>query len=459
MNQAGNGMKHQKQLFGTNGVRGIVGTGMTPELAMRIGMALASLRPGTIAVGRDTRTSGPALSGAIKAGIMACGCDVCDVGVIPTPALQYLVREGFDAGAMITASHNPPQYNGVKVIEADGTEMDDEETIALEERIFSQDFAVKSWDLVGTETFAPHLTERYIEAVRAAFPDGIGRGMTVVVDAGSGPASRTTPAILSRLGCTVHTINSTEDGTFPGRLPEPSPEGLEPLAQLVRETKAAFGVAHDGDADRAVFVDEQGEYLEENREFALMQRYMCQKHPGIVVTTVSTSRLCETIAEETGCRVYYTPVGSIIVARTMLALAETGGTVSFGGEGNGGLIFPAHQHCRDGGMTAAAMVALLAGAMVPLSALAGALPPYVMIKDKIDADKPAALRARLIEAFAGDDTDLTDGIRINRPDAWALLRPSGTEPFMRLVIEGETWAAADRLHADVMAVIGPPARK
>ncbi|MBN1195499.1 MAG: phosphoglucosamine mutase [Methanomicrobiaceae archaeon] len=459
MNQAGNAIKQQKRLFGTNGVRGIVGTAMTPDLAMRIGMALASMRPGTIVVGRDTRTSGPALSGAIKAGIMACGCDVCDVGVIPTPALQYLVREGFDAGAMITASHNPPEYNGVKVIEADGTEMDDEETIALEERIFSEDFAVKSWDLVGTETFDPHLTERYIEAVAGAFPDGTGRGMTVVVDAGSGPASRTTPEILSRLGCTVHTINSTEDGTFPGRLPEPSPAGLAPLAQLVRETRAAFGVAHDGDADRAVFVDEQGDYLEENREFALMQRYMCRKQPGIVITTVATSRLCETVAGETGCRVHYTPVGSIVVARTMRALAEAGETVSFGGEGNGGLIFPAHQHCRDGGMTAAAMVALLTGAGEPLSALSKALPPYVMIKDKIHADEPAALCARLIEACTADDTDLTDGIRINRPDAWALLRPSGTEPFMRLVIEGENRAAAERLQADVMAVIGLSSRK
>ncbi|KQC03598.1 MAG: phosphoglucosamine mutase [Methanoculleus sp. SDB] len=451
-------MKQQKRLFGTNGVRGIIGTGMTPELAMHIGMALASMRPGTIAVGRDTRTSGPALSGAIKAGIMACGSRVCDVGIVPTPALQYLVREGFDAGAMITASHNPPEYNGVKVIEADGTEMDDGETIALEKRIFSGNFTVKSWDLVGTEIFAPHLAERYIEAVAGAFPEGIGRGMTVVVDAGSGPASRTTPAILARLGCRVHTINTTEDGTFPGRLPEPSPAGLAPLAELVRETRAAFGVAHDGDADRAVFVDEQGDYLEENREFALMQRYACRKHPGTVVTTVSTSRLCETVAKETGCRVHYTPVGSIYVARTMLALAGAGETVSFGGEGNGGLIFPAHQHCRDGGMAAAAMVALLAGAAEPLSALSAALPPYVMIKDKIDTDDPAALCSRLIGACAGEETDLTDGIRINRPDAWALLRPSGTEPFMRLVIEGDTRTAAERLQADIMAVIGRPAR-
>jgi phosphomannomutase/phosphoglucomutase len=446
--------KTKKQLFGTNGVRGIVGRDMTPDLVMRIGMALATMRKGTIAVGRDTRTSGPALCSAVKAGILACGCDVVDVGVLPTPALQYLVKHHFDAGAMITASHNPPEYNGVKIIDADGTEMGDEETIQLEQRLFSESFEVQGWESVGSEVYAPHRIEEYIDAIVRSFPPHVGEGMTVVVDPGSGPAAHSTPTILSRMGCRVHTVNATMDGTFPGRLPEPSPEGLATLAELVKKTGAAFGVAHDGDADRAVFVDETGTYVEENVEFALMQRYVCRNRTGFVVTPVSTSRRVEDVCAENGCQVAYTPVGSIYVARTMLDMAASGSTVLFGGEGNGGLIFPDHQHCRDGGMTAAAMVGLLAAEQSSLSSLAGDLPDYFMIKEKIFARDPASVVTMVKARFSDERLDATDGIRINRDHAWALLRPSGTEPFMRLLVEGQDRRSAEALYAEITAAIG-----
>jgi phosphomannomutase/phosphoglucomutase len=442
--------KKQKRLFGTNGVRGVVGEDMTPDLVMRIGMAFASMRSGRIAVGRDTRTSGPALASAVKAGILACGSDVVDAGILPIPALQYIVKQSFAGGAMITASHNPPQYNGVKVIEPDGTEMGDEETIQLEDRLFAGAFATKTWQGVGREEQNVHLIQEYINAVAGKFPADIGTGMTVVVDPGSGPTALTTPEILTRLGCRVFTINAHMDGRFPGRLPEPSPEGLEGLARMVVETKAAFGVAHDGDGDRAVFIDENGAYLEENAEFALMQRSICRKNSGIVVTPVSTSQLAETVASETGCRLVYTPVGSIYVARTMLALQEAGENVVFGGEGNGGLIFPEHQFCRDGGMTAAAMVALLAEEKAPLSALAGSLPARHMIKKKIHSDRPGTLIGRAAARFTGEALDFTDGIRINRATSWALLRPSGTEPFMRLYVEGGTEGRARAFYEEIM---------
>jgi phosphomannomutase/phosphoglucomutase len=446
--------KKEKRLFGTNGVRGVVGRDMTPELVMHIGMALASMRPGTIAVGRDTRTSGPAFASAIKAGILSCGSNAVDLGVLPTPALQYVVKHHFDAGAVITASHNPPEYNGVKVIEPDGTEMGDGETIALEELLFEERFATVGWRKVGEAREAPGMIAEYIDAVVGKFPPGIGKGMCVVVDPGSGPATLTTPAILTAMGCRVFTVNAQMDGTFPGRLPEPSPEGLVLLSRMVEETGAAFGVAHDGDADRAVFVDEKGRYVEENVEFALMQRHICRKKPGIVVTPVSTSRLAEKIAGETGSRVVYTPVGSIYVARTMLDLAAGGDKVVFGGEGNGGLIFPDHQHCRDGGMTAAAMVHMMAETGKSLSELAGTLPRMVMIKEKISADNPEGLLKMAKNRFSGEDLDLVDGVRINRQDSWALLRPSGTEPFMRLLVEAETEETAVAFCREVREAIG-----
>lgn len=445
----------EKQLFGTNGVRGVIGEQMNPELVMKIGMALGSMRKGRIGVGRDTRTSGPALSRAMIAGLLATGCDVVDLGVLPTPAVQYLVREHFDAGAVITASHNPPEYNGVKIIEGDGTEMDDTETIFLEGHLFREEFTLAGWESMGTLTSSPEMIYEYINAVAGYWKDVNADGMTVVADPGSGPACESTPQVLTKMGCRVITINGMMDGTFPGRMPEPTPEGLQPLSELVRETGAAFGVAHDGDADRAVFVDETGQYLEENEQFALVERFICSATPGIVVTPVSTSLLAERIAEETGSVVEYTRVGSISVARRMLARAAEGKTVVFGGEGNGGLILPGHQHCRDGAMTAATMVALLKSSGKKLSELRATLPPHAMLKDKIYTDSPKELLKTAEIAFSGDNLDLTDGVRINRQGMWALLRPSGTEPFMRLYVEAATDEEAEAFRDEIKRTISP----
>ena len=429
--------KIQKKLFGTNGVRGVAGKDMTPELALSIGKALGTMRPGRLAVGRDTRTSGPVLVNALKAGLLATGCDVVDCGILPTPALQYIIKEHFDGGAMITASHNPPEYNGVKIIEPDGTEMGDEETVKLEELLFNPLLPVKSWDNVGKEHTDLHLIEEYIQAVANQFSGEPGRGMTVVVDPGSGPACITTPAILQAIGCKVLTINGIMDGTFPGRLPEPSPSGLKALSALVVANKASFGVAHDGDADRAVFIDEKGEYIEENQEFALVANHICQKQKGTIVTPVSSSQLIEKVANISGCDVHYTAVGSIYVARTMRELLDENKLVIFGGEGNGGLIFPNHQFCRDGGMTAAAMVALLSSEKKNLSTLICQLPKRYMIKEKITVPDGEQLILSLEKRYAKERIDRTDGIKIQRANVWALIRASGTEPLVRVMVDSD----------------------
>lgn len=444
-----------KRLFGTNGVRGITGADMTPTLVLSIGLALGSMRAGSIAVGRDTRTSGPALCSAVKAGLLATGCDVTDCGILPTPALQYLVKEHFDAGAMITASHNPPEYNGVKVIEPDGTEMGDEETLRLEAKILDERVPLSPWNATGREVHASHLVREYTDAVVKKFPAGIGEGITVAVDPGCGAACATTPEILTRLGCRVVTLNSQMDGTFPGRLPEPSPEGLRPLGNLVRSTGAALGIAHDGDADRAVFLDENGEFIEENQEFGIIAGQVCRDRKGTVVMPVSTSRLVEEIARRNGCDVQYTPVGSIYVARAMRALEAAHRPVAFGGEGNGGLIYPDHQYCRDGGMTAAMMVAILAREHGPASDLVAALPTFTLIKEKIRGADPSAMIRNLCTAFAGDHIDRTDGIRINRDESWALIRPSGTEPLVRVIVESTEEKIARAFFDEIMEKIRP----
>ena len=438
-----------KRLFGTNGVRGEVGKDMHPDLVLRIGMALGSLRGGSILVGRDTRTSGPALSSALQAGLMATGCRVADAGVVPTPALQYAVAKVYDAGAMVTASHNPPEYNGVKIIDTDGTEMGDDEIILLEDRILADRIPTVAWDRVGTISPAPHIPEEYVQGVCSHFPGGEGEGMTVVVDPGSGAGCATTPAIMTGLGCRVHTLNARMDGTFPGRDPEPTAETLAPLAEMVKATGAAFGAAHDGDADRTVFVDGKGRYLEENREFAMIARHLLRNRRGTIVMPVSTSRLVEKVACASGCRVDYTPVGSIYVARRMRELLAAGTPVVMGGEGNGGLIFPDHQFCRDGGMTAAMMVSLLSSTGQSLSALADELPAMILIKEKIRSPRARDAVAALEKAFSGEDLDRTDGIRLNRDDAWALVRPSGTEPLLRILVEAEDRGRAEALHREI----------
>jgi phosphomannomutase/phosphoglucomutase len=448
--------KPEKRLFGTNGVRGIVGEDMHPELVLRIGAALGSMRRGRIAVGRDTRTSGPALASALKAGIMATGSDVVDLGVLPTPALQYIVRGVFTAGAMVTASHNPPEYNGVKVIDTDGTEMDDAGVIQLEERLFARRFELVPWDRVGRQYSAPDRIEEYLAGVAGRFPPGTGDGMTVVVDPGSGAGSRTSPEILSRLGCRVHTLNAIEDGSFPNRPPEPSAEGLRPLAQMVTATGAAMGMAHDGDADRTVFIDEKGQFLEENQEFALVADSLCRERKGVVVAPVSTSLVVEDVCRRFGCSVVYTPVGSIYVARRMMDLMAAGTPVVMGGEGNGGLIYPGHQFCRDGAMTAAMMVSIVAREGKPLSVLAGSLPEYHMIKEKVKTGEGRTLVRNLERRYAGERPDMTDGMRLNREDAWALVRASGTEPLVRITVESRKEGKAEDLLEEIRDALRHP---
>jgi phosphomannomutase/phosphoglucomutase len=427
-----------------------VGKDLTPDLVLSIGESLGTMRKGCIAVGRDTRTSGETLVKAVKSGLLSTGCDVVDCGILPTPALQYLVKEDFDGGAMITASHNPPEYNGVKIIEADGTEMGDEETLKLEHLILDRAFVPRSWEHVGKEIYAPHLIQKYIDAIIHHFPDKPGSGITVVVDPGSGPACLTTPEILTGMGCRVFTVNGVMDGTFPGRLPEPSPDGLRTLADLVVSCGAAFGVAHDGDADRSVFIDEKGQFVEENQEFALIARYICHHKKGALVTPVSTSQMIEIVVKNEGCTIYYTPVGSIYVARTMRSLISEGKDVVFGGEGNGGLIFPDHQFCRDGGMTAAVMVSILSSTGQKLSELINTLPKRTMIKDKISARHGADVLEYIKKKYLHETLDLTDGIKIIRKNSWALVRASGTEPIIRIIIDSEYEDYSQDFYADLM---------
>ncbi|HEV8594514.1 MAG TPA: phosphoglucosamine mutase [Thermoplasmata archaeon] len=427
------------RLFGTNGIRGVVGKDLTPELAVRVARAVATVwGPKTLAVGRDTRSSGPMLRGAVVSGLLASGAHVVDLGVLPTPAAQYYVKErGLAGGIVVTASHNPPEWNGIKVVDEHGMEIPREVEEKIEALVASAAFASPAWRDVGSVATAGDGPDLYVRGVaakvdRAAIAK---RHLHVVVDPGNGAACVTTPFLLRQLGCRVTTINAQPDGAFPGRNPEPTAENLASLRALVPALHADVGIAHDGDADRAAIIDERGEFVDGDRLLALLAGDVVRRTPGLVVTPVSSSSCVEDVVRAAGGRLEYTKVGAPLVARAIYGKGAV-----FGGEENGGMIFPGHLFARDGGMTAAKVVELLAVRDEPFSALLSEIPRYYLRKVSVPCPKERreTVMARLRELSADRRVDATDGLKVYGEGGWVLLRPSGTEAILRVYAEGKT---------------------
>ncbi len=438
------------RLFGTNGIRGVVGKDMTADLAVRVGHAIGThFGGGSVALARDPRLSGPMLARAVAAGLMASGLEVIDLGMVPTPCAQYYVHVHghLKGGVVITASHNPREFNGIKALDAQGMEMAREEEEAIEKVYFEQTFAAADWSAVGDLRSDTSAIDLYLRGILSQVDvDAIRRRkLTAVVDPANGAGCVTTPYLLRTLGCRVLSLNGQPDGAFPGRLPEPTVEHLGDLLRVVVEAKADLGIAHDGDADRAIFVDEQGSFLYGDKSLALLARAELAKRGGLVVTPVSTSSVLDDVVREAGGKVLRTRVGSPIVARAMLTQGA-----AFGGEENGGIIFPGHQFCRDGGMTVAKMLEVLAKEGKPLSALVAALPQYSLKKEAVEVpvDKRAATLEALVGLVKGRKVDTTDGVKIHSADGWVLVRPSGTEPLFRVYAEAKTPERAQALAAE-----------
>ena len=438
------------RLFGTNGIRGVVGKDMTADLAVRVGHAVGThFGTGTVALARDPRLSGPMLGRAVAAGLMASGLEVVDLGMVPTPCAQYYVHThpGLKGGVVITASHNPREFNGIKALDAQGMEMAREEEEGIETIYFEERYRAADWATVGDLRNDAGAAELYLRAIlsRVDVEAIRKRRLTVVADPANGAGCVTTPYLLRALGCRVLTLNGQPDGSFPGRLPEPTVEHLGDLMRMVVDAKADLGVAHDGDADRAIFVDERGAFLYGDRSLAILAREELRERGGLVVTPVSTSSVLEDVVKAAGGRLLRTRVGSPIVARTML---EQGAV--FGGEENGGILFPAHQFCRDGGMTLAKMLEVLAREGKPLSELAGSLPQYNLQKASVEV--PIELREPTLQALVrlveGREVEMIDGVKIHEADGWVLVRPSGTEPLFRVYAESRNAERAQALAAE-----------
>src|SRR5437762_1652334 len=449
-------------MVGVSGVRGIVGKDLTPEVVTRWARAFGTWvrengKRGTgngkgsaVVVGRDARESGPAFAAAVTTGLTLVGCDVIDVGLVPTPTVQLAVEHHHAGGGIaITASHNPIEWNALKFIGPDGIFLDGAEGTRVAELAAGPPGSGKRE--TGNVTADPRAVERHLDAVlrlSAIDVEGIRkRKFTVALDAVRGAGGPPMRELLERLGCEVAGINLETDGRFP-RAPEPVPENLGGLSTLVKRAGAALGIAVDPDVDRLAIIDETGEPIGEDYTLAFAIRAAMGGKGGkggkrIVVCNLSTSLVVEDAARECGAEVVRTPVGEVHVARAILRL-----TAVIGGEGNGGVMYPALHAGRDAPVAAALLLTLLARDGRRVSGLVAAAPRYVIVKAKAERGARnaeqgldgvyAALRTRFPEA----SVDTQDGLRLAWRDRWLHVRPSNTEPIVRLIAEAPTGTAA-----------------
>ncbi|MCS7131288.1 MAG: phosphoglucosamine mutase, partial [Hadesarchaea archaeon] len=417
-----------KELFGTRGIRGPVATKVTPELMLKLGMALAShVGGGKVVVARDARTSSEMLHHAFIAGALAGGCDVVDIGLAPSPCLAFTTRDlSARAGAIITASHNPPPDNGIAFYRSDGMEFTDEDELRLEELVLKKAPKRASWDSLGNvERY--NAIPPYIKAIEKAVK--VKRRFKVVVDCANGVASLVTPILLRELRCKVVTMNSHLDGHFPGRPAEPQPWNLGDLMRTVREVGADVGIAHDGDGDRIAVVDEEGNFIKHDALLALFAARAVKHRGDVVVTSINTSVAIEEVVTRMGGKTVRTALGDFHVA-----MLEHNAV--FAGE-PGKLVFKEFGPWADGAFTAAKLLELMSIEQKPLSEIiSSSVPDYPMYSqdfacpDEKKIEFMHSVRSYLLENIR-DIRDVLeiDGIRVNRRNgSWLLIRVSGTEP-------------------------------
>ena len=441
-------MLSQRCLFGTNGIRGVTNKELTPEMAIKIGSAIGTFfKHAKLLVGYDARTSSSMLARAVIAGLNATGCDVLFAGIAPTPTLQYAVKNHkIDGAVIITASHNPPEYNGIKVIWNDGIEISRTQEIEIENIFFEEKMKYADWDNIGKASEIQGIVDEYIEAIKQHVNVAriTKKHFHIVVDAANSVGNLTAPRLLRELGCKVTTINGNIDGTFPGRLPEPRPENLKDLALTVKAVNADFGVAYDGDADRSIFVDEHGEIHWGDKTFALVEKHFLKENPGEkIVTPISSSTLVKNIANAYNGEIVWTKVGSVTVSQTMKKL-----NAKLGGEENGGIFYGAHQSVRDGAMATALILDIMAKTGEKLSKLLGELPKYFIEKGKVECPEEIKQKAleKLVKQVRSLNINTIDGVKIWFEDkSDILIRPSGTEPIYRLYAEAKTEEKAIKL--------------
>lgn len=440
-------------MVSVSGVRGRVGEPLTPELiagvAAALGAHLREIENGrTMVLGRDSRVSGPMFSRAVTAALQSVGCNVVDLGVVPTPTVLMAVRDlGAIGGISVTASHNPAEWNALKLVSSEGIFLDADRSMQFHTYLAEKDPPRAAWDDLGvvtqdTEAWSRHfarileLPQIDVELIRAA-------RIKVAVDCVHGAGGPVITELLEHLGCEVVGIGMEPDGWFP-RDPEPTAANLADLANLVSESGAAIGLAIDPDVDRLSLVDELGRPMGEDLTLALAAAAVLRRTPGPVVTNLSTSRVVEDVAEAFGAVCVRAPVGEVNVARRMQRENAV-----VGGEGNGGVILPALHHTRDAPLASALILQHLAEESVTPSEAAARWPSYDIVKEKVSFPREALTDgyAALAADLGAEARDDSDGLRLEWPSkkAWLHVRPSGTEPVVRLIAEAPDAVSAQRL--------------
>jgi phosphomannomutase len=449
-------------MVSVSGIRGRVGEALTPEVVTRYAAAFgawaAGRSSGPIVVGRDSRVSGPMFHRAVLAALQSVGVRVIDLGLTTTPTCQLAVEHHHAAGGlMISASHNPIEWNALKLISSTGLFLDAAEGAEML-RMVDQPFPRATWERLGTVEHDPDAAARPIEAVLALPMIDVerirARRFRVVLDCCRGAGAVIMPALLGRLGCDVTTLNLDPDGRFP-RPPEPVAENLGELERAVAEAAADVGFAVDPDVDRLAIVADGGRAIGEDYTLALAARVVLRYRPGTVVTNLSTSRIVDDVAAEAGGRVLRAPVGEVNVA---VRMRQEGAVV--GGEGNGGVILPDLHLGRDAPLAAALILALLADGDERLTQLVSRYPRYAIVKDKLDRPSVAldAVYDALRASFPGAEVDTQDGLRLSWHDRWVHVRPSGTEPIVRVIAEAPSVEDARALVARSRAPLDALAR-
>lgn len=438
-------------MIGVSGIRGVIGQGLTPEVVCRLCAAFGQwCGKGKVLVGGDSRTSRQMLTLAATAGLLSVGRDVGNLELCPTPTLELAVKERKAAGGVvITASHNPIVYNGLKFVGPEGIFLDKEQAEEVLQ-IFNSSRVIRAdWESLGKMSIESGSVEAHIERVLALDVLDLqlirSKRFKVVLDTCNGAGGVISPVLLRKLGCEVVTLNAQPTGLF-AHPPEPVPENLTQLCEAVKEHRADVGFANDPDVDRLAIVSEQGEAVGEEYSLALAVKFVLSREKGPIVANLSTSRMIDDIAAEYGLKVVRTPVGEINVVKKM---KQTGAVV--GGEGNGGVIFPDFHLARDAQVGMALVLQLMAEQDKKVSELVASIPRYSIVKRKFERpnlDKEKALQS-IQNAYSSELLDTSDGVKIIRENSWIHVRKSNTEPLLRIIAEAPTRKEASLLCEEI----------
>jgi phosphomannomutase len=438
-------------MAGVSGIRGIVGEGMTPEVALLWASAFGTwLKGAKVVLSRDSRPTGKMLSYAVKSGLLSAGCDVEDIGIVPTPVGALAVeRRGAGGGIIITASHNAQPWNALKFVRHDGRMITADEFVELEQIVNNGPIRSVGWEKIGTDVAWNESDVMYLGSVTGIsgldLPRIKKKGFTVAFDGVNGAGSFLYPKLLEMLGCKVVAIHSDGSGIFP-HSPEPLPVNLGDLSKKVVEERCVVGFAVDPDGDRLAVIDENGRPIGEELTLALGVKSVLDSQPGPIVVNCLTSQVMDDLANQYGVTCHRTKVGEANVSSRMRDVHAVAG-----GEGNGGMILPEIHLVRDAGIGMVLILNLLSSTKKTVSQLIKELPQYYMIKASfpVGTYDPVELVERAAAMFPHETTSRIDGVRVSYPDGWIQMRPSNTEPILRIYSEATSMELAEQYQSDL----------